>query len=363
MRQESKLKLECMAIGSLPHCCVEDAMDLVKSSFPNIPFWPQLAKVSKNEDMIYQFLENMPAFLADEENAKSYMDSEYDDFCTDLEQFFLDYEEITSDINSDLLEKYGISQKNSAAFPHFIDLVKTTKPAFAKGQIVGPFTLATTLVDKNGRCVYYDEALREIVVKTLTLKALWQIKQIKASSPKTTPIIFIDEPSISQLGTSAYITITQEEVIEILKEISDLIQSTGAMSAIHCCGKCDWTVPVKAGVNIINLDAYGFAQNLSVFYKSISQFLNKGGKIAWGVVPTLDKIALEKADTGLILSKFDAAVNYLTKKGIDEKLIIDNSIITPSCGAGALSKELAQKAMELTKNVSDSLKEKYKIDC
>ena len=182
-------------------------------------------------------------------------------------------------------------------------------------------------------------------------------------APKKNWIFFYPVEKLFSRLTDKLITITQEEVIEILKEISDLIQSTGAMSAIHCCGKCDWTVPVKAGVNIINLDAYGFAQNLSVFYKSISQFLNKGGKIAWGVVPTLDKIALEKADTVLVLSKFDAAVNYLTKKGIDEKLIIDNSIITPSCGAGALSKELAQKAMELTKNVSDSLKEKYKIDC
>ena len=359
MRQESKLKLECMAIGSLPHCCVEDAMDLVKSSFPNIPFWPQLAKVSKNEDMIYQFLENMPAFWADEENAKSYMDSEYDDFCTDLEQFFLDYEEITSDINSDLLEKYGISQKNSAAFPYFIDLVKTTKPAFAKGQIVGPFTLATTLVDKNGRCVYYDEALREIVVKTLTLKALWQIKQIKASSPKTTPIIFIDEPSISQLGTSAYITITQEEVIEILKEISDLIQSTGAVSAIHCCGKCDWAVPIKSGVNIINLDAYSFAQNLSLFKDDVKHFLSRGGKIAWGVVPTLDKEALEAADIDVLTKKFTNAVKFLTDKGIDEKLIIENSLISPSCGAGSLSVELAEKAMNLTRDLSEILKKRY----
>ncbi len=361
MRQESTLKLECMAIGSLPHSCVSDAMHIVEKYFPQIPFWPQLARVSKNEDMIFQFLENMPAFFSDEQNAKSYMDSEYEDFCTDLEQFFLDYEEIIADINSDLLDKYAISENNSAAFPKFIDFVQKTNPKYAKGQIVGPFTLSTTLVDKYGRCVYYDEALREIVVKTLTLKALWQIKQIKSVSPDTVPVIFIDEPSISQLGTSAYITISQQEVTDMLREISDIIKSNGAMTAIHCCGKCDWTVPVKAGVDIINLDAYSFAQNLSVFHKSIEEFLMNNGKIAWGVVPTLDKLALENADINLILDKFNAAVNYLTKKGIDEKLIIDNSIITPSCGAGALSEDLAEKAMQLTKNVSDSLKEKY--DC
>lgn len=55
------------------------------------------------------------------------------------------------------------------------------------------------------------------------------------------------------------------------------------------------------------------------------------------------------------------AVKYLTNKGIDEKIIIENSLITPSCGAGSLSEDLAFKAMDLTKKVSDSLKERYKI--
>ena len=51
----------------------------------------------------------------------------------------------------------------------------------------------------------------------------------------------------------------------------------------------------------------------------------------------------------------------MTKKGINEKIIIENSIITPSCGAGALSVELAEKAMDLTKQLSESVKERYKV--
>ena len=58
---------------------------------------------------------------------------------------------------------------------------------------------------------------------------------------------------------------------------------------------------------------------------------------------------------------FEKAVKYLTEKGIDEKIIIDNSLITPSCGAGSLSENLALKAMDLTKQLSVSLKERYKI--
>lgn len=363
MRQESKLKLECMAIGSLPHFCVEDAMCVVEKYFSNIPFWPQLAKISKNEDMIFQFLENMPSFFCDENSAKSYLSTDYEEFCEDFENFYLEYEECINDINSHTLDKYAISSENSRAFSELLKIIKKHKSSYAKGQIVGPFTLATTLVDKNGRCVVYDETLREIIVKTLSLKALWQIREFKKANPDIKPIIFIDEPSISQLGTSAYITISQQDVIDMIKEVSDIIKQNGGISAIHCCGKCDWNVPVVAGVDIINLDAYTFAQNLSVFYKTIEIFLQNGGKIAWGVVPTLDKDELENADLNTILNKFQDAVNYLTKKGINEKLIIDNSIITPSCGAGALSVEMAEKAMDLTKKVSDSLKEKYNIDC
>ena len=134
------------------------------------------------------------------------------------------------------------------------------------------------------------------------------------------------------------------------------------MSAVHCCGKCDWSVPLKSGVDIINLDAYSFAQNLSVFKDDVEKFLLNGGKIAWGIVPTLDKKALEAASIELLKEKFDMAVKYLTKKGVDEKLIIENSVITPSCGAGGLSVEMAEKAMDLTKQLSVQLKERYKFD-
>ena len=359
MVTNSKLTLECLAIGSLPHINLENAMELVKKDFKNIPFWPQLTKINKNEDMIFQFLENMPSFFIDPESGKTYLETESDKFFEDMEQFFCDYEEIISDINSETIEKYGINY--SCAFPEFIEIIKSTKPAFAKGQIVGPFTLATTLVDKNGKCAFYDETLKEIITKTLSIKALWQIKNIKSANPDTTPIIFIDEPSISQLGTSAFITISTEEVVEMIKEISDLIKENGAISAIHCCGKCDWDIPISAGVDIINFDAYTFSQNLSLHSKSIKSFLEQGGKIAWGVIPTLHPEVLENAKLDTMLTVFKKAVKYLTEKGIDEKIIIANSLITPSCGAGALSEDLAEKAMDLTKQLSDTLKERYKV--
>lgn len=355
MNQYSNLKLQALAIGSLPHNDLTKAMNVVKKDFPQIPFFPQLKNINKNEDMIIQFLEGLPSFLPSKlENFTINSDSE--EFFEDLETFFTDYEKITSENNAEILEHYGISKDFSSSFEEFENIIKTTKPQFAKGQIVGPFTLATTLQDNNGKAVIYDETLKDIIVKLLSLKTLWQIKRIKKANPDTTPIIFMDEPSISQLGTSAYMTISEAEVIQMLKEISDIIKANGGISAIHCCGKCDWSIPMKAKIELLNPDAYTFAENFSIYYKMIENHLLSGGKIAWGLIPTLDVDALRGTTLKNLIEKFEQAVKYLTNKRIDEKLIIDNSLITSSCGAGSLSIENAERAMDLVSELSKELK-------
>ena len=359
MEKSQGLRLECMAIGSLPQKAPDCAIELIKKYFYEIPFWAQLTKKSKKEDMMLQYLEGMPSFSMDE-NGKVFLESESDEFFEKLETFYMDYEEIVSDVNCEKLDNYGISEDFASTFPKYLDLIKEISPKYAKGQIVGPFTLATALTDKNGQAAIYDETLTEIIVKTLTLKVLWQIKKIKSVNENIMPVIFIDEPSISQLGTSAFLTVGEQKVQGMISEIVNFIKSNGGICAIHCCGKCDWRLPIRAGVDIINLDAYSFAKNLSLFDSEIKNFLGNGGKIAWGIVPTLDSKVLDEMNLEDGIKIFKNSVKYLTEKGINEKLIIDNSIITPSCGAGGLSEELAVKALSLTKELSDSLKEQYK---
>lgn len=358
MNQYSDLKLQALAIGSLPHRNLDDAMAVVKKDFFNIPFFPQLANVNKNEDMIIQFLEGLPSFLPFN-TGKFLFDTESENFFEALEEFFTDYEDIILDKNSDKLDKYRISPDFSCSFSEFEKIIRETKSDYAKGQIVGPFTLATSLQDKNGQSAIYDETLTDIIVKLLSLKVLWQIKRIKLANPAAVPIIFMDEPTISQLGTSAYLTISENDVVAMLKDISDLIKDNGGISAVHCCGKCDWTIPIRAGIDIINFDAFAFSQNLSVYALEIEKFLQCGGKIAWGIVPTLNCEALETSTLESIVDKFYKSVNYLTKKGVDEKLVIDNSLITSSCGAGSLPVELAEKAMDLVFELSETLKARF----
>ena len=104
-------------------------------------------------------------------------------------------------------------------------------------------------------------------------------------------------------------------------------------------------------MDIISFDAYTYAPQAD-----FKKFLARGGKIAWGIVPTKDKKAIEDANLEDMIQIFENGVKNLTKMGIDEKIIIENSLITPSCGAGSLSEELARKAMDLTKQLSDNRK-------
>lgn len=279
----SELTLECLAIGSLPCNNLDKAMEIVKKDFNNIPFWPQLTNISKKEDMLIQFSDEMSSFY-------------------------------------------------SVSFNKFLELIKETKPKYAKGQITGPFTLSLVLQTQD-------------VIERLTQKALWQINEIKKVSPHTIPIIFIDEPSLSNLKS--------KPPVKMIKSISDRIKGNGGMSGLHCCGNCDWTIALNAGIDIISFDAYSYIGTLG---DEIKTFLAHGGKIAWGIVPTKDKMALESANLNKMIEVFENGVKYLTKKGIDEKIIIENSLITPSCGAGSLSEELAEKAMNLTKQLSENRK-------
>ena len=117
---------------------------------------------------------------------------------------------------------------------------------------------------------------------------------------------------------------------------------------------------IEAGFDILNLDAYLYAQNLCLYAETVKNFLEGGGYIAWGIIPTLNKEALECINLEEAVQVFDNAIGYLTARNIDRSLIVKQSIITPSCGAGGLDEKLARKAMELTVLLSKELQEQYK---
>ena len=358
----SNLSLMATAVGSLPHNSVKEATDLIWKMFSECPFWPQLAQVSKLEDMIIQYSEGMPGIFIEPENQIFGFNPELEDFCEKIEEFYTDYDEIVEQNNIEKLEKYAIKKPYSNAFEPFIENIKKHRPKYVKAQITGPFTWGTSVTDTDKKCIFYDETYRDIMVKHLSLKALWQIQKIKEASPDTTPIMFMDEPSMSQFGTSAFLTVQREDIIDCFNSISQIIKDAGGISAIHCCGKADWNTILDTNIDIINFDAYNFSKNISVFSGKVEKFIEKKGIMAWGIVPTLDIEGLETSTRDKLIERLEKGFEYLVKKGINKELLLKQSIITPSCGAGCLNVELAVKAMNLTKEISEELIAKYGVN-
>ena len=360
----SNLTLKATAIGSLPHNISQSAIDLIFNKFKDIPFLPQLANVNKKEDMTTQYIQGIPGILFDETNCKYYYNAQSDDFFEKLEEFFLDYESIVNEKDLTNIDKYAITPPYSNAIKGFLDNLKNNNYEHAKCQIIGPFTWGTTLCDSENICAFYDDTYREVLIKGLTLKAIWQIEQIKKTNPNITPIVFMDEPVISQLGTSAFVTVKREDVVNAIKEISDVIKSFGAISAVHCCGKADWSIIIDANVNVINFDAYSYTKSLTTHIEEISHFIKNNGYIAWGIVPTLDKNAIQNTNLELLQDRFESGILDLlnkSKNNLTKELILQQSFFTPSCGAGGLSIELAEKAMSLVNELSEKIKEKYGV--
>lgn len=359
MKTIQKLTLLSTGIGSLPHKDFSEALELLAKSFKEIFVWPQLPAISRSEDMFMQFSKALPGLLYDEEEDRYYVNTNSEEYFNDLEEFMIDYESIIEEGNLEALDKYGLSPEYSCAFEPWLKMAEKLQPPFLKGQITGPFTYSTTLTDHNKKCAYYDETLKETLEKFLILKALWQIEQFKKVCPDSGYIISLDEPTISQYGSSAFLTVQKNDIVESLNTVADMIHKNGAISFTHCCGKTDWSIITSSRVQIMNFDAYNFSDSILLYPEDIKNYIDRGGVLAWGLVPTLDPDQVEVANLNAVVDIFDKTVSQLVKKGLDQEKIIRQSIITPACGTGILSVELAEKAIMLSSDVARSLRSKY----
>jgi hypothetical protein len=111
---------------------------------------------------------------------------------------------------------------------------------------------------------------------------------------------------------------------------------------------------VDAGVDILNFDAFEFGESITMYPGAIKELMDRGGAIAWGIVPTSEKVNNQTIE-GLTL-KLNGIIDQLATQGIDKQKLLEQSIVTPSCGTGSLKPETAEKVFSLTAALSSHLK-------
>jgi methionine synthase II (cobalamin-independent) len=338
-----KGKFFTTGIGSLPYIDAGESVEKVFGAF-DIPFWPQLPKRGFKENMYAQFSQGLPGLVIDEKKRTIHIDGS-EDLSEGLARIYEAYD--SGDYNS-----LGITEDFAEGLYAFIKMAKRDKLEYAKGHVTGPVSFGLGVTDEKDRSIIYNDGLRDALVKLLEIKAVWQINKLKDVAEKV--IIFIDEPYLASFGSS-FVNIKRDDVISMLDSVIGGIHSKGAIAGIHCCGNTDWSVISGTRVDIINFDAYLYADNVSLYSKDISAFLKRGGYLAWGIAPTSEDILKETA--GSLFKKLSAQIGNLEKKSIDRDLLISNSFLTPSCGMGTLSENLAEDIIAKLNNLSSLAKQ------
>ena len=338
----ARLEFGCLptGIGSMPHTNADEACSLIMKYLPDIPFWPQLPRRSPKENMVVQFSEGFPGVVA--EGDKIHIEASTN-FEAELEQIYIDCEQ-------DNAHEYSVSREYAAGLHTFLSRAAGNR--IIKGQVTGPITWGLTVTRQDGLGILYDDTLAETEAKFLRLKASWQENVLRETWP--TVIIFVDEPYLVSLG-SVFTPIPEEKVPVLLKEVFKGIKG---IKGLHCCGNTNWSIVLDTSLDILSFDAYNYAASLSTHSDKVKAFLERGGSIAWGIIPN-DEEVLAKESLPNLRDRLEEAMASFTRDGVKFKQIIAQGLITPSCGLNVLSPEAADRALELTAELSADLRSRY----
>jgi hypothetical protein len=355
---EFKPKFLACAVGSMPHDDAAKAVDVVLASIPEAPIWPQLSGRGLNEQMEIQYSEGMPCRVIDREKGRMYFETsgDYTDAFTSFYEAYIqamDPDDGTGDVSS-----MAISPDFAAGIYELEERLKSnggTRP-FVKCHTTGPCSFALTIVDENKRALFYNEEFRDVIIKALAMKCRWQIQKLAPYCDSV--ICFIDEPILAGFGSSTYVSVSRDEVIAAIGELVDAIHAEGAIAGIHCCGNTEWSIPIDAGAEIVNFDAFQYGETIAMYPDHVKSHLESGRALAWGVVPTSVEIRDQTVDT--LVDHYQRMVDNLVKKsGLDKQLIHEQTLLTGSCGTGSMEVADAEQVFEITGALSQALRAKH----
>jgi len=326
-------------IGSVPHADPREAVRLIMKHLLEAPIWPELPRRSFLEGMVHSHTEGLPCLVVEEEAQRLYVDTSRD--CSaELAGF---YEKALAAEQSGDLNAFGIDTTHASALELAAGAMQGMRFPCVKTQCIGPISFGLQLTDDKDKSLFYDETYRDVLTRQVILQSRWLIERFAPFGE--TVIAFLDEPSLAAFGSSSYIALSREQVIEHLGRAVAALQSDGAVVGVHVCGNTDWPMVIEAGADLLNYDAYEYGQSMLLYPAEVGALLERGGILAWGIVPNSEQVRSETAAS--LEKRFFSLVDGLAAQGIDRRLILDQSMLTPACGMGSMSVADAEKVVVL----------------
>jgi hypothetical protein len=294
----------------MPHRDVDQALRLALSL--DIPFWPQLPKVSLYEDMYVQASQNFPGIAIDFDKGRLSFDTAR--FEQELDAYF---------VEMDVPETFALTARYSAVFDKFLSRDLQGYEAI-RGQNIGPVSFGFKVLDENLKPVVYNDEARTILFDFIQKKANIQYGELKERNPNA--FVWLDEPGLGYVfsGLSGY---NEQQAKE---DYHDFIAGLEGPKGLHLCAEVNLPYLLELGVEILSFDAYQIGFMPKEYAGSVAEFIKQGGIISWGIVPTESAVLATQTPGTLarILSDYWDVVSEST--GLSLNQIAMQALVAPA---------------------------------
>jgi len=349
-------------MGIMPHTDIDRALELALSL--DIPFWPQLPKVSFYEDMYAQASENFPGVRVDLEGERVSFDTAV------FEEELGDYSQ-----RMDSPETFALSWDYSAVYHRFLAQDLEGYHAI-RGQVTGPVSFGFKVVDEKARPIIYNDGIRTILFDFIQRKVntqYWELSQKNRNA-----FVWLDEPGLGWVfsALSGYNDVRAKE------DYRDFLNGIDGPKGLHLCANVNLPYLLELGVEILSFDSYQMETMPKGYADSVAQFLRAGGVICWGIVPTdSDSLSKETPETlARQLAGYWEVVSQNT--GLAPKQIAEQALVAPArcclknigqvgaaddivgqtaegCRVSVIEEALVEKAFAFLPELSQILRDKY----
>ena len=334
--------LKTTAMAVMPHKDADRALELALSV--DIPFWPQLPHVSYYEDMYVQAAEHFPGILLDLKNQT--LRFSMDNFINEFEDTMAHFDEP---------EYFDISRDYSVVYHKFLEMDLSDRPAI-RGQLEGPISFGLNVLDQDKRPILFEDTIRPFMFEFMSKRINVQLKRLQLMNPNA--FMFVDEPGL-QFLFSALSGYDSTKAKSDMEQFFSVIQRP---RGIHLCGNPDWDFLLHLDLDILSLDIYQNGEVFSSYWKSIKNFLDRGGVIVWGVVPTNFE-PFEAENIRSLETRLTGVWDFLSAKGIDREFLLSRSLISPAtcCLVNPDGETTVEKAFAVVNELSHRLRDRYKL--
>jgi hypothetical protein len=319
------------ACGSLPHADADTAAALVLDALPGCPAAPSLPNRHPLEGMLGQAAAGIPGVSVAPDG--TLVVAEPDGLDTGAA-------EACGELPDDAFGATFAFLDRVAAAPE--------RPPAVKLQCTGPVTLGTALVAAG---VPPRRAFPLAASATRKrARALVAVTRDRLG-PGPTLLLVVDEPSMGA-ATLDRLAVSSEDAVDHLSGTLAAVEAS-AVAGVHCCAPADWGAILRAGPALLS---FPVEVAPTVRAADLGPFLEGGGWVAWGAVPTDGPLGpLDGGGARRLWRHLANRWHALADGGVDPVLLRLRAVVTPACGLARHDETQAELALRLTASLGERI--------